>query len=87
MLSEKKRSPHTPLKENKNINKNKKTNTIVLAKKEKEMGSDNSETEDLVHEQIEVDVLENFSDPVKTSSENHFPIHQQNNDGIPDFKN
>ncbi|WP_455475304.1 DUF1376 domain-containing protein [Bartonella sp. B17] len=79
---EKKRSPPTPLKEN----KNKKTNTIVLAKKEKEMGSDNSETEDQVHEQTEIDVLENFSDPVKTSSENHFPIHQKNNEGTPDYK-
>ncbi|WP_273783924.1 hypothetical protein [Bartonella sp. AU15XJBT] len=54
---------------------NKKTNTIVLAKKE--IGSENLETTDLVHEPIEDDALKSQLDQIETSSENHPPIHEQ----------
>ncbi|WP_273719275.1 MULTISPECIES: hypothetical protein [Bartonella] len=61
-----------------NINNNiynKKTNTIVLAKKE--IGSENLETTDLVHEPIEDDALKSQLDQIETSSENQPPIHEQ----------
>ncbi|WP_455466820.1 hypothetical protein [Bartonella sp. B39] len=88
---EKKRSPHTPLKENKNINKNKKTNTIVLAKKEKEMGAENSETDLPIHEpkgsdafnrlsahdEISLDASSNVSEI--TSAVKSSSIHEQRN--------
>ncbi|PIT68585.1 DUF1376 domain-containing protein [Bartonella tribocorum] len=56
---------------------NKKTKTIVLAKKE--IGSENLETTDLVHEPIEVDAVESPSDQIETSSDNQPPIHEQEN--------
>ncbi len=61
-----------------NINNNiynKKTNTIVLAKKE--IGSENLETTDLVEEPIEDDALKSQSEQIETSSENQPPIHEQ----------
>ncbi|WP_455478703.1 DUF1376 domain-containing protein [Bartonella sp. B10] len=88
---EKKRSPHTPLKENKNINKNKKTNTIVLAKKEKEMGAENSETDLPIHgpkgsdafnrlsahDEISLDASSNVSE-ITSAVKSSF-IHEQGN--------
>ncbi|WP_273783485.1 DUF1376 domain-containing protein [Bartonella sp. AU15XJBT] len=56
---------------------NKKTNTIVLAKKE--IGSENLETNDLVHEPIEVDAVESQSEQIETGVENQSPIHEQEN--------
>ncbi|CDO46363.1 phage related protein [Bartonella henselae] len=62
-----------------NIDNNiyKKTNTIVLAKKE--IGSEDLETNDLVEEPIEVHDLESQSDQIATSSDNQPPIHEQEN--------
>ncbi|WP_455480496.1 hypothetical protein V3564_05005 [Bartonella sp. B12(2025)] len=76
---EKKIPPHTPLKENKNINKNKKTNTIVLSKKEKEIGSENSETIDLVDELTEVDVLERQPEQIAVVAETQPSLHEPEN--------
>ncbi|MET3590580.1 hypothetical protein ABID23_001696 [Bartonella silvatica] len=60
---------------NNNINiYNKKTNTIVLAKKETEF--EDLETTDLVYEPIEVDV-ESEPNQIATSSDNQPPIHEQ----------
>ncbi|CAK00999.1 hypothetical protein [Bartonella tribocorum] len=56
---------------------NKKTKTIVLAKKE--IGSENLETTDLVHEPIEVDAVESQSEQIETGVENQSPIHEQEN--------
>ncbi|WP_273758687.1 DUF1376 domain-containing protein [Bartonella sp. AU55XJBT] len=56
---------------------NKKTNTIVLAKKE--IGSENLETTDLVDEPIEGDTLQSQSEQNATSSENQPPLHEQEN--------
>ncbi|WP_375666524.1 DUF1376 domain-containing protein [Bartonella sp. TT121SHDZB] len=53
---------------------NKKTNTIVLAKKE--IDFEDLETIDLVDESIECDV-ESQSEQIATSSENQPPIHEQ----------
>ncbi|EJF84055.1 hypothetical protein MCU_00723 [Bartonella elizabethae Re6043vi] len=61
-----------------NINNNiynKKTNTIVLAKKE--IGSENLETTDLVEEPTEDDALKSQSEQIETSSENKPLIHEQ----------
>ncbi|PIT67926.1 DUF1376 domain-containing protein [Bartonella tribocorum] len=61
-----------------NINNNiynKKTKTIVLAKKE--IGSENLETTDLVHEPIEVHDLESQAEQIETGVENQSPIHEQ----------
>lgn len=61
---------------NNNINiYNKKTNTIVLAKKETEF--EDLETTDLVDEPIEVDAVESQSEQIATSSDNQPPIHEQ----------
>ncbi|WP_019221600.1 DUF1376 domain-containing protein [Bartonella senegalensis] len=54
---------------------NKKTNTIVLAKKE--IGSEDLETTDLVDEPIECGDVESQSEQIATSSENQPPIHEQ----------
>ncbi|WP_208438238.1 DUF1376 domain-containing protein [Bartonella taylorii] len=54
---------------------NKKTKTIVLAKKE--IGSENLETIDLVQEPTEVHDLESQSDQIEATSENQPPIHEQ----------
>ncbi|WP_208441109.1 YdaU family protein, partial [Bartonella raoultii] len=61
----------------KNQNKNiyKKTNTIVLAKKE--IGSENLETNDFVEEPIEVDILQSQSEQIEAGVENKPPIHEQ----------
>ncbi len=56
---------------------NKKTNTIVLAKKE--IGSEDLETTDLVDEPIECGDVESQSEQIATSSENQPPIHEQEN--------
>ncbi|WP_039760370.1 DUF1376 domain-containing protein [Bartonella queenslandensis] len=56
---------------------NKKTNTIVLAKKE--IDFENLEITDFVEEPIEVDVVESQSEQIATSSENQLPIHEQEN--------
>ncbi|WP_019219857.1 YdaU family protein [Bartonella florencae] len=63
----------------KNQNKNiyKKTNTIVLAKKE--IGSENLETTDLVDEPIEGDTLQSQSEQIETGVESQPPIHEQEN--------
>ncbi|MET3560834.1 uncharacterized protein YdaU (DUF1376 family) [Bartonella japonica] len=61
---------------NNNINiYNKKTNTIVLAKKEIEF--EDSEITDLVEEPIEVDACESQSDQITTSLDSPPPIHEQ----------
>ncbi|WP_273758867.1 hypothetical protein [Bartonella sp. AU55XJBT] len=63
-----------------NINNNiynKKTNTIVLAKKE--IGSENLETDDLVQEPIEDDAVETTSEQIETLETNQPPIHEQEN--------
>ncbi|ETS11156.1 DUF1376 domain-containing protein [Bartonella henselae] len=60
-----------------NINNNiyKKTNTIVLAKKE--IGSEDLETNDLIEEPIEVHDLESQSEPIETASQDQSPLHEQ----------
>lgn len=61
---------------NTNINSNnKKTNTIVLAKKETDF--ENLETNDLVEEPIEVHDLESQSEPIETASQDQSPRHEQ----------
>ncbi|UNF29480.1 YdaU family protein [Bartonella krasnovii] len=63
-----------------NINNNiynKKTNTIVLAKKE--IGSENLETNDLVQEPIEGDTLQSRPEQIEAGVENQPPIHEQEN--------
>ncbi|WP_208433094.1 DUF1376 domain-containing protein [Bartonella taylorii] len=61
---------------NTNINSyNKKTKTIVLAKKE--IGSENLETTDLVDEPTEVAAVETTSEQIETVVENQPPIHEQ----------
>ncbi|OLL51611.1 DUF1376 domain-containing protein [Bartonella henselae] len=59
------------------INNNiyKKTNTIVLAKKE--IGSEDLETNDLVEEPIEVHDLESQSELIETASQDQSPLHEQ----------
>ncbi|WP_375704307.1 hypothetical protein [Bartonella sp. AD328YNZD] len=54
---------------------NKKTKTIVLAKKE--IDFENLEITDLVQEPIEVDAVESQSEQTATSSDNQSPIHEQ----------
>ncbi|VEJ45762.1 YdaU family protein [Bartonella vinsonii] len=63
----------------KNQNKNiyKKTNTIVLAKKE--IGSENLETNEQVDEPTEVAACENQPEQITTVFENQPPIHEQEN--------
>ncbi len=63
----------------KNQNKNiyKKTNTIVLAKKE--IDSENLETNEQVDEPTEVAACENQPEQITTVSENQPPIHEQEN--------
>ncbi|MCZ2159216.1 YdaU family protein [Bartonella sp. 220] len=61
--------------QNQNKNINKKTNTIVLAKKE--IDSESLETEDQVHEPTEVDAVENLSDQIEAVEETQLPIHEQ----------
>ncbi|EJF77522.1 hypothetical protein MCQ_01509 [Candidatus Bartonella washoeensis Sb944nv] len=56
---------------------NKKTNTIVLAKKE--IGSESLETDDQVHEPTEVHACESPPDQIATSSGNQPPIDEQEN--------
>ncbi|WP_156850797.1 DUF1376 domain-containing protein [Bartonella refiksaydamii] len=56
---------------------NKKTNTIVLAKKE--IGSENLETIDLVQEPTEVHDCESQSDQIEAASENQPSLHEQEN--------
>ncbi|QEE12136.1 DUF1376 domain-containing protein [Bartonella krasnovii] len=56
---------------------NKKTNTIVLAKKE--IGSENLETNDLVQEPIEGDTLQSRPEQIEAGVENQPPIHEQEN--------
>lgn len=60
---------------NNNNSYNKKTKTIVLAKKE--INSENLETNDLVEEPTEDDALKSQSEQIETSSENQPPIHEQ----------
>ncbi|WP_074380613.1 DUF1376 domain-containing protein [Bartonella doshiae] len=63
---------------NTNINSyNKKTNTIVLAKKE--IGSENSETNEQVYEPTEVAAVETTSEQIATGVDNQPPIHEQEN--------
>ncbi|AQX26406.1 DUF1376 domain-containing protein [Bartonella sp. Raccoon60] len=63
---------------NNNINiYNKKTNTIVLAKKE--ICSESLEPIDLVDEPTEVAAVETVSEQIETISENQPPIHEQEN--------
>ncbi|WP_455466929.1 hypothetical protein [Bartonella sp. B39] len=63
---------------NNNINSyNKKTKTIVLAKKE--IVSENSETIDLVHELTEVDAVESQPEQIATGADNHPSLHEQEN--------
>ncbi|CAK01362.1 DUF1376 domain-containing protein [Bartonella tribocorum] len=54
---------------------NKKTKTIVLAKKE--IGSENLQTTDLVHKPIEVHDLESHAEQIETVETNHPPLHEQ----------
>ncbi|WP_273754099.1 YdaU family protein [Bartonella sp. MM73XJBT.G] len=63
----------------KNQNKNiyKKTKTNVLAKKE--INSESLETNDLVDEPTEVAAVETTSEQITTSSDNQPPIHEQEN--------
>ncbi|WP_317992909.1 DUF1376 domain-containing protein [Bartonella gliris] len=56
---------------------NKKTKTIVLAKKE--IGSESLETSNLVDEPTEVAAVETTSEQIETSSDNQPPIHEQEN--------
>ncbi len=56
---------------------NKKTKTIVLAKKE--IGSESLETNEQVDEPTEVAVVETTSEQIETSSDNQPPIHEQEN--------
>ncbi|MBB5074486.1 hypothetical protein HNQ69_001638 [Bartonella callosciuri] len=61
---------------NTNINSNnKKTNTIVLAKKETDF--EDLEIHDQVDELIEVDAVETTSEQIETVSENQPPLHEQ----------
>ncbi|ETS10927.1 DUF1376 domain-containing protein [Bartonella henselae] len=60
---------------NNNNNIYKKTNTIVLAKKE--IGSEDLETNDLVEEPIEVHDLESQSELIETASQDQSPLHEQ----------
>ncbi|WP_375643738.1 MULTISPECIES: hypothetical protein, partial [unclassified Bartonella] len=63
---------------NNNINSyNKKTKTIVLAKKE--IGSEDLETIDLVDEPTEVAAVESTSEQITTGVENQPPFHEQEN--------
>ncbi|WP_375654157.1 hypothetical protein [Bartonella sp. AP19HLJMH] len=63
---------------NTNINSyNKKTKTIVLAKKE--IGSEDLETIDLIDEPTEVAAVEITSEQIETSSDNQPSIHEQEN--------
>ncbi|WP_375631822.1 MULTISPECIES: hypothetical protein [unclassified Bartonella] len=63
---------------NNNINSyNKKTKTIVLAKKE--IGSEDLETNDLVDEPTEVAAVESTSEQITTGVENQPPFHEQEN--------
>ncbi|WP_375659981.1 hypothetical protein [Bartonella sp. CL74QHWL] len=63
---------------NNNINSyNKKTKTIVLAKKE--IGSESLATIDLVDEPTEVAAVETTSEQITTSSDNQPPFHEQEN--------
>ncbi|WP_375647681.1 hypothetical protein [Bartonella sp. CR84HXZ] len=63
---------------NTNINSyNKKTKTIVLAKKE--IGSESLETNEQVDEPTEVAAVETTSEQIETSSDNQPPIHEQEN--------
>ncbi|WP_273790998.1 hypothetical protein [Bartonella sp. CM31XJBT] len=63
---------------NNNINSyNKKTKTIVLAKKE--IGSEDLETIDLVDEPTEDAAVETTSEQIETSSDNQPPFHEQEN--------
>ncbi|MBB5074086.1 cbb3-type cytochrome oxidase cytochrome c subunit [Bartonella callosciuri] len=60
---------------NTNINSdNKKTNTVVLAKKE--MDSENSEIQDQVDESTKVDAVESQSDQIETASDNQPSLHE-----------
>ncbi|EJF79043.1 hypothetical protein MCQ_00929 [Candidatus Bartonella washoeensis Sb944nv] len=67
------------MKHNNNNNNiyNKKTNTIVLVKKE--IGSESLETDDQVHEPTEVHACESPPDQIATSSDNQPPIDEQEN--------
>ncbi|WP_375668715.1 DUF1376 domain-containing protein, partial [Bartonella sp. AP36NXGY] len=56
---------------------NKKTKTIVLAKKE--IGSESLETNEQVDEPTEVAAVETTSEQIATSSDNQPPIHEQEN--------
>ncbi|WP_396584220.1 hypothetical protein [Bartonella grahamii] len=56
---------------------NKKTKTIVLAKKE--IGSEDLETNEQVHEPTEVAAVETTSEQIATSSDNQPPIHEKEN--------
>ncbi|MBX4336444.1 DUF1376 domain-containing protein [Bartonella raoultii] len=60
---------------NNNNSYNKKTKTIVLAKKE--INSENLETNDLVEEPIEDDALKSQSEQIEAGVENQPPIHEQ----------
>ncbi|MCL6230365.1 hypothetical protein, partial [Bartonella bilalgolemii] len=62
---------------NNNNSYNKKTNTIVLSKKE--IGSEILEPIDLIEEPTEVDAVENQPEPIATDLENQPPIHEQEN--------
>ncbi|MCL6229266.1 DUF1376 domain-containing protein, partial [Bartonella bilalgolemii] len=62
---------------NNNNSYNKKTNTIVLAKKE--ICSESLEPIDLIEEPTEVDAVENQPEPIATDLENQPPIHEQEN--------
>lgn len=56
---------------------NKKTKTIVLAKKE--IGSENLQTTDLVHKPTEVHDLESQAEQIETGADSQLPIHEQEN--------
>ncbi|WP_375669108.1 DUF1376 domain-containing protein [Bartonella sp. MR168JLCBS] len=56
---------------------NKKTKTIVLAKKE--IGSESLETNEQVHEPTEVAAVETTSEQITTGVDNQPPIHEQEN--------
>ncbi|WP_407965901.1 DUF1376 domain-containing protein [Bartonella sp. C271] len=62
---------------NNNNSYNKKTNTIVLSKKE--LGSESLEPIDLIEEPTEVDAVKNQPNQIATSSDNQPPIHEQEN--------
>ncbi|ATO57166.1 DUF1376 domain-containing protein [Bartonella sp. 1-1C] len=76
MLNDAKAMLNDAINNNNNIY-NKKTNTIVLAKKE--ICSENLETNDLIEEPTEVDALQNPSEQNATAVENQPPIHEQEN--------